>query len=173
MTGRAAFVAILALAACSPKAAGTGAQPTPYDQQAAATPDTTPVVTLERAPCFGTCPVYEVSIARSGKVRYLGKNHVRTGGFASARISPEQVDSLLRALEAGGYFGFADAYVMDAPACGMYATDSPTVITTVTAGGRTKTIRHDYGCHGAPRELAGLERMIDDVAGTDMWTGRE
>ena len=172
MTGRAWLVAILALAACSPKA-GSGAQPTPYDQQGAAPADTTPVVRLERAPCFGTCPVYEVSIARSGKVRYLGKNHVRTAGVASATIEPEQVESLLKALEDGGYFGFADGYVMDSPACGMYATDSPTVTTSVTAGGRSKTIRHDYGCHGAPRELAGLERMIDDVAGTDRWTGRE
>jgi hypothetical protein len=98
---------------------------------------------------------------------------VTTQGAASAVIPPERVDSLLGALERGGYFGFADAYVMDAPACGMYATDSPTVVTSVTAAGRSKTIRHDYGCHGAPGELAKLERLIDDVAGTDRWTGRE
>ena len=60
---------------------------------------------------------------------------------------------------------------MDAPACGQYATDSPTVITSVTAGGRSKTIRHDYGCFDAPRELARLERLIDEVAGTARWVG--
>jgi hypothetical protein len=42
----------------------------------------------------------------------------------------------------------------------------------VRQGGRRKTIRHDYGCFAAPAELARLERLIDDVAGTDRWTGR-
>ena len=61
---------------------------------------------------------------------------------------------------------------MDSPACGRYATDSPMVITSASAGGRTKTIRHDFGCNGAPRELGGLERLIDEVAGTSRWIGR-
>jgi Domain of unknown function (DUF6438) len=163
---------LLALAACSPRTPASGGPPTPYSSADAGAADT-PVITLERMPCFGTCPVYQVSIGRSGAVRFVGKHHVTTQGTASAEIPAERVDSLLGALERGGYFGFADTYMMDAPACGMYATDSPTVITSVSAGGRSKTIRHDYGCHGAPRELATLERLIDDVAGTDQWTGRE
>jgi hypothetical protein len=61
---------------------------------------------------------------------------------------------------------------MDSPACGQYATDSPTVITSASAGGRTKTIRHDYGCQAAPRELGRLEQLIDEVAGTSRWVGR-
>jgi hypothetical protein len=80
---------------------------------------------------------------------------------------------LLAELESGGYFGFADADVMDAPACGMYATDSPTVITSVTRKGVTKTVRHDRGCVAAPPELSRLEQRIDEVAGTGKWTGRE
>jgi hypothetical protein len=172
MTRRAVLLSLVALAACSPGTPAPGGQPTPYD--AAAGPGSgTPVITLERMPCFGTCPVYQVSIARSGAVRFVGKHHVTTQGAASADIPAARVDSLLGILERAGYFEFADAYVMDAPACGMYATDSPTVITSVNLGGRRKTIRHDYGCHGAPRELAGLVRLIDDVAGTDRWTGRE
>jgi Domain of unknown function (DUF6438) len=157
----------VALAACSPSA--PAGSPTPYDSAAS----TAPVVTLERKPCFGTCPVYQVSITGSGGVRFVGKHHVITQGAATAEIPAARVDSLLRALEQGGYFEFADAYVMDSPACGPYATDSPTVNTSVTSAGRTKSIRHDYGCQGAPRELARLERLIDEVAGTDRWTGRE
>jgi hypothetical protein len=81
------------------------------------------------------------------------------------------VDSLLAELEAAGYFGFADSYVMDSPACGMYATDSPTVITSATRNGETKTIRHDRGCSSAPPGLAKLEQRIDEVAGTARWIG--
>ena len=159
MTARAAGLLVVALAACAPRRPATADVSSP-----------TPVVTLERTPCFGTCPVYTVSISASGTVRFLGRNHVSKEGEATAEIPRATVDSLLRELEAGGYFDFADAYVMDSPACGQYATDSPTVITSATVGGRSKTIRHDYGCFAAPAELARLERMIDEVAGTSRWT---
>jgi hypothetical protein len=159
MTARPAGLLVVALAACAPRRPATADVSSP-----------TPVVTLERTPCFGTCPVYTVSISESGTVRFLGRNHVGKQGEATAEIPRATVDSLLRQLEAGGYFDFADAYVMDSPACGQYATDSPTVITSATVGGRSKAIRHDYGCFAAPAELARLERMIDEVAGTSRWT---
>jgi hypothetical protein len=163
MTGRAALFTIAVGVACAPR------PPVPVDSPASPAP---PAITLERTPCFGTCPVYQVAISRSGIVRFIGKHHVTRQGEASAEIPAARVDSLLRELEAGGYFGFADAYVMDSPACGQYATDSPTVITSANLDGRSKTIRHDYGCFAAPGELARLERHIDDMPGTDRWTGR-
>jgi hypothetical protein len=165
-----ALVLLVGLTACSPRAPAAGQAPTP-DGAPGAAANEPPVVTLERTPCFGTCPVYQIEISRSGAVRFLGKNHVIRQGEATAEIPAARVDSLLRELEAGGYFGFADAYVMDSPACGRYATDSPTVITSANAGGRTKTIRHDYGCDAAPQELGRLERLIDEVAGSSSWVG--
>jgi hypothetical protein len=139
---------------------------------AAAAPGTGPAVTLERTPCFGTCPVYTLAISRSGEVTFTGKHHVVQAGQATATIPPERVDSLLAELEAAGYFEIADAYVMNSPACGMYATDSPTVITSATRDGETKTVRHDRGCSAAPPELSQLEQRIDEVAGTGRWVGR-
>jgi hypothetical protein len=165
-----ALVLMAGLTACSPRPPAAGQTPTPYGEPGAAAGEP-PVVTLERTPCFGTCPVYQVTISRSGAVRFVGKQHVTRQGEATAEIPPARVDSLVRELEAGGYFGFADAYVMDSPACGRYATDSPTVITSASAAGRTKTIRHDYGCDAAPEELGRLERLIDEVAGTSRWIG--
>lgn len=158
----------IALAACSPRAPEPAATPEAEQVDAAAEP----AVRLERTPCFGTCPVYAVTISRSGAVHFTGKHHVAHTGQATATIPAEVVDSLLAELEARGYFGFADAYVMDSPGCGLYATDSPTVITSVTRGGLTKTIRHDRGCSAAPPELSGLEQRIDEIAGTGRWTGR-
>ena len=160
MTSPSVLTALLlaAVASCAPR-----------PPVAEAVPDTSAVVTLERTPCFGTCPVYRVSVARSGAVQFTGTHHVARQGTATDDIGPERADSLVKALEAGGYFDFADEYVMNAPACGQYATDSPTVITSVTAGGRTKRIRHDYGCFATPRALAALEGLIDEVTGTARW----
>jgi hypothetical protein len=168
MIWRAGVLLVMLLAACSRRepqpAAAPAAEPSALEA---------PAVTLERTPCFGTCPVYTVAISRSGEVRFTGKHHVAHTGPATATIPAARVDSLLAELDAGGYFGFADAYVMDSPACGMYATDSPTVITSVARDGVTKTIRHDRGCSAAPAELSRLEQRIDEVAGTGRWTGRE
>jgi Domain of unknown function (DUF6438) len=152
---------VLVLAGCSRREAAPAAEP-----------ETGPAVTLERTPCFGTCPVYTVTISHGGEVTFNGKRHVEQTGQATATIPRARVDSLMAELEAAGYFGFADAYVMDSPACGLYATDSPTVITSATREGETKTVRHDRGCSAAPPELSRLEQRIDEVAGTGRWIGR-
>ena len=170
MSARLAALAVapaVALAACAPSPERSAESPAP-----SAAGSETPAVTLGRRPCLGTCPVYTVAVSAVGTVSYVGKHHVAHQGEATAAVSAARVDSLLTELEAGGYFEFATDYVMDAPACGRYAADSPTVVTSVTRDGRTRTVRHDYGCSAAPRELVRLERRIDEVAGTDRWTGR-
>lgn len=130
-----------------------------------------PAITLERTACFGSCPVYRISVTPSGTVRYEGKAHVRRVGPDSTHIARQQVDTLLADIEQAGYFTFDDRYVGSERACGRYATDSPSVITSVTLRGRTKTITHDYGCSGAPGALTILERRIDETLGSSRWTG--
>jgi hypothetical protein len=131
-----------------------------------------PVITLERTACFGSCPVYTLSVFASGDVQYDGRANVRKVGVATGRVTRDQVDALLSELDRGGYFTFADRYTVSEPACGRYATDSPTTITSVTLQGRTKRIAHDYGCGGAPGALVVLERRIDEALNSGQWTGR-
>jgi hypothetical protein len=131
-----------------------------------------PVITLERTACFGSCPVYSLSVSASGDVHYEGRANVRKVGVASGKVTREEVAALLTELERGGYFTFADRYTVSEPACGRYATDSPTTITSATVRGRTKRIAHDYGCGGAPGALVVLERRIDEALNSGQWTGR-
>lgn len=105
-------------------------------------------------------------------MEFVGTRFVRRVGTDSARVSPDVVASLVRSVETSGFFGLADAYVPDAPSCGRYHTDAPTVSISVQATGRDKTVRHDHGCGGAPDQLTGLEHLIDSVAGTARWIGR-
>lgn len=156
---------MLALAGCAPKPA-----PTPAPA-ASTTASDSAVITLERTPCFGSCPVYRVAIGADGTVRFDGRRHVAHPGPGTAKIPPAVVDSLLGELRDGGYFGFADAYVAGSAACGAYATDAPSAKTSVTLEGATKRIDHDYGCADAPPALARLERRIDEVAETSRWVG--
>lgn len=147
-------------------AADAAAGPAP---QAAAVAD---VVTLERTPCFGTCPVYTVTLDRSGAVRFEGRRFVADSGVSTGTVARARVDSLFTELAAAGYFGFADSYRSGDPACERYATDLPTVITEVRLGDRRKRIEHDRGCAGAPQALSDIEGRIDEVAGVRRWVER-
>ncbi len=161
------LVSLLAgLLACAPRAAAPPAAET--SKQAGSTP----VITLERTPCFGRCPVYRVSASSDGIVVYEGKAHVRQLGAASGRINPERVAALLSELERAGYFSFPASFTSADLACGRYATDLPSVITSARVGDRTKRIVHDHGCGSAPGALTVLERRIDQVLDTGRWTGR-
>ena len=162
--GRRSILLAASLAACH----GSVPAPAPAPDAAASTP----VISLERTPCFGSCPVYRVTITRGGVVRFVGTRFVAHPGADSAQIESAAVDSLLAELARGGFYEFDEQYVSGAPACGLYATDLPSAITSVDDGSRSKQVKHDRGCSDAPQALAALENRIDEVAGTSRWTGR-
>jgi hypothetical protein len=159
---------LLVLAAC----ASIKPADSPSEKAGEVAAATNAAVTLERTPCYGGCPVYRISVTPDGLVSYEGLAHVRQLGVASKRIQPERVSALVSELERSGYFSFAPRYAPPEPACGRYATDSPTAITSVTTSSRAHRIEHDYGCGSAPGALVVLERTIDDVLGSSEWTGR-
>ena len=154
---------LLGLAAC-----GRSPAPEPQANPAAAVGH----LSLERRPCFGTCPVYTVTLERSGAVVFQGRRFVADTGTHTASIAAARADSLFRALDAAGWFAFADRYTMGEPACRHFATDLPSVITEVRMDGRVKRVEHDYGCADAPAALEELEQRIDEVTEVAKWVRR-
>lgn len=128
-------------------------------------------ITLDRGPCFGTCPVYSITVEGSGRVSYEGTAHVTVVGSDTASIPAEQVALLVAEFDRVGYGQLADRYAFGEPTCPSYVTDAPTAITSLTRGGVTKRVEHDYGCGDAPRALTALERLIDDIVSSGRWTG--
>jgi hypothetical protein len=151
------------LAACGrPPARAPQADPAPAEGH----------ISLERRPCFGACPVYTVTLERSGEVMFQGQRFVADTGTFAGSIPAARADSLFRELDAAGWFAFADRYGAGEPGCERFATDLPSVVTEVRMDGRAKRVEHDYGCTGAPAQLEALERRIDVVAGVRRWVGR-
>jgi hypothetical protein len=158
-----AALATLALVACGrPPARVSQAEPAPTEGH----------ISLERRPCFGACPVYTVTLERSGAVIFEGRRFVADTGTFTGSIPAARADSLFRELDAAGWFTFADRYGMGEPGCERFATDLPSVVTEVRIDGRAKRVEHDYGCTGAPAKLEALERRIDEVAEVRRWVGR-
>ncbi|HET9907580.1 MAG TPA: DUF6438 domain-containing protein, partial [Anaerolineales bacterium] len=128
-----------------------------------------PLITLERTACFGTCPIYTLAIFEDGRVEYIGQDFVTITGEQTGSISTEQVKELLAAFESADYFNLQDQYT--AP-----ITDLPTTITTLSFEGKTKTISNYGGCMPdllipAPQALCDLEIMIDEITNSAQWVG--
>ena len=129
------------------------------------------VITLQRTACFGTCPIYKLTVYGDGRVEYEGEQFVAVQGAQTATITPEQVKALATAFEQADYFNLPSNY--SAP-----ATDLPTTITSVIFKGQTKTIENYGGCfveidslNKAPQALCDFEILIDTVTNSAQWVG--
>jgi hypothetical protein len=122
------------------------------------------LISLERGPCFGSCPVYRVVMYGDGTVRYDGKDHVRVRGSQAAVIASETVKELAGEIERIGFFNLRDSYTE------VGVTDAPTVFLSVALDGKKKQVKHYLGDFRAPKTLEAIETRIDEVAGTARWT---
>ncbi len=140
-------------------------------------------ITLARTECYGRCPVYNVTIYADGRVHYKGEKYVEVLGKDSTKLSSQQMRQLVAAIDSVGYFTLRDSYNSHEDGCAHVATDNPSVQTSITAKGRTKSVDHYYGCRGersAPRtrfpiyppNLTRFEERIDEIIGTERWVGK-
>ncbi|HEV2401787.1 MAG TPA: DUF6438 domain-containing protein [Candidatus Sulfotelmatobacter sp.] len=118
------------------------------------------VLTLERTACFGSCPVYKLTIRGDGSVTYEGKKYVRVIGTRAGIVDTEKLAELVRAFSEAHYLALEDRYRS------KLVSDQPTTYTSLTLHGRHKEVE-DY-C-GAPASLTALERKIDEVANSKKW----
>ena len=59
---------------------------------------------LERGECFGSCPVFEITISPDGTVRYVGKKNVREIGERTRRLARAQMLDLQRVVDHVHFF---------------------------------------------------------------------
>lgn len=127
-------------------------------------------ITLERTPCFGTCPVYQLTIHRSGRVEYEGKDHVREKGIRTGKISAEDFNKLAKKIDEINFFHLNQRYDGKNPdGTGVTVTDLPTRKIAVTRDGRTKTVENYFR---GPRGLKEFEDLIDELTKSARWVGR-
>ncbi|MFC2032125.1 DUF6438 domain-containing protein [Chloroflexota bacterium] len=121
------------------------------------------VITLERTPCYGFCPVYKLTIGGDGTVVYEGKDFVSIRNREETTISQGEIDQLVKEFKRIDYFSLNDEYTE------RTITDAPSVITSITLDGKTKTIEHYHGDFSAPEELTELEDKIDEIVNSEKW----
>lgn len=121
---------------------------------------------LSRGPCLGTCPIYTVSIDGLGNVVFDGevpRAYRTVHRTYRSKISETSVRELFKAFQKAQFFWLYSEYVT-----GM--TDAPTYKISIAFDRRKKEVFDYMGREaGMPKEVSGLEAMIDHIAGTSKW----
>jgi hypothetical protein len=126
--------------------------------------DDTASVSIEREDCFGTCPVYRLTLYGSGRIEFVGSRFVCIKGPVTAYVERELVQRLIHGMQENGFFPARNYTSYD-------VTDNAYVTTTLTNGTRKHTVRHYLGDLSAPRMLRWMEDRVDEVAASHRWIG--
>jgi hypothetical protein len=120
-------------------------------------------VTMARSACYGTCPVYQVTLEGSGRVTWQGQSHVAIPGAVTYQIPPQDVAGLVALFGQASFFSLDDSYRAQ-------ITDGPTTTLTLSLGGKTKSVKDYIGyAVGMPMSVEQLEKAIDKTAMTQLW----
>ncbi len=114
-------------------------------------------VTLVRQGCFGTCPIYTLTVNADGSVDYNGSRFVMVEGEQSSKISLKNVKKLIKKINEINYFSLNNEYTYNA------TFDVGSASTTVIMNGKTKSILHAFEDTSAPEELTEFEDFIDEI----------
>jgi hypothetical protein len=124
-------------------------------------------IVLERTPCFGTCPVYTLTLHSSGQVEFVGANHCKAKSPQTGKISAPNFARLIKKIDEIDFFNLRKRYDGKNPdGSGSTVTDLPTRKTTVTRGDETKTVDNYFQ---GPPGLTELELLIDELAKSEKW----
>jgi hypothetical protein len=127
------------------------------------------VVILERGPCYGRCPVYAVALFADGSVHFDGRQHTQSMGIHKGTVPASDVAALTRRFQTEFPSIKDSLYVHEAPGCGQFMTDGPSIFLSFRDGAKTRTVRLDTGCTGAPPLIRQLAVAVDSIARTPTW----
>ncbi len=117
------------------------------------------VVELTKSPCFGSCPVYTLTIYENGLAMFKGERNTDKLGLFMKKIGKEEVKRLTNKCVAANLWQFQDLYKSRIP-------DLPTVTLTYYEGKERKTIT---GKRERPVPVLDIEAMLDDIAFSEGW----
>ena len=132
------MVAGSGLSACATVDAPQGGQPVALESE---------TIRYETAPCYGTCPVYAVTITPDGKGTFEGKGHTAVTGIKTFQATPAAYRAFAGRLAPYRPASNEMLYQPGTPNCGNAPSDMPSVdvVWTELSGGR-QHLNVYYGC---------------------------
>ena len=117
------------------------------------------------SPCFGQCPVYELTISENGGVHFNGKRFTQVEGTHTSTLNPSQLSELKKNVAALNVDTLSSTY--DNPD----VTDLPsTNYVFMTSTGEYKSVMARYD---VPESLKSFQKYIDKLINTMKWDETE
>src|SRR5262249_22576250 len=115
-------------------------------------------IELSRSGCFGTCPVYSVTLRGDGLVTYRGKDFVSIPGYRTAHVDGAAVSALMDRFRAANFLALQREYR-------ARMTDQPTFLLTFRMGDVVNVVSDYAGAWvGMPTVVTELEEAVDQVS---------
>ncbi len=123
---------------------------------------------LSYGPCFGTCPVFSVTLNQNGSLTYVGDRFVRVIGRERRQLSAGVFEDAVRLIER-----LPETELVDPLQCPRRHTDAKTVRGSLKTANHDLEIMHYYGCSGYEyrnRQVSLIKELtdllqIDDLIG--------
>jgi len=115
---------------------------------------------IERTPCFGTCPTYKLTIMQDGSAIYEGRRFAEREGRYTGHVDAATMKALKEEAEARGFYAMDDVY-------DRAVTDLPSVIIRVHADGRDKQV---VGRVGMPQAFKNFTVRAEELLSKVEWT---
>ncbi len=104
-------------------------------------------IRYETGPCFGTCPVYALTIRPDGTARFEGKRFTAVTGTRDLTVGADAYRAFAARLAPYRPEGGEQLYQPGTPLCGPAATDMPSVdVVWHAASGAVQHLNYYYGC---------------------------
>lgn len=131
-----------------------------------------PVIVLSEGACFGTCPIYDMTLRPDGSFTLYGERFVKETGVQEGTLGPEAWEEAVDVLEASDFWSVEATQTPET--LQNCHTDAPTArVTWRTEDGQEKTLTYDAGCGVRKTQnlIAALREALhfDDL----VWTDRE
>jgi hypothetical protein len=118
-------------------------------------------ITLRRGACFGTCPIYEVTLRADGAATWDGERFVDRLGHHEGEVDVFDFGRLARFVERAGFFGWDPEHRAN-------VTDLPDYVLTVVRGTETTSVLQNGV--DEPADFWVIARLVDGLACAIEWT---
>ncbi|MFK7810340.1 MAG: DUF6438 domain-containing protein [Saprospiraceae bacterium] len=117
---------------------------------------------LERRPCYGECPVFELKVYSDGRAMWRGESYCPRIGYYEAFLPKEWREQLMTEANLISYFSLPNHYPLQGP----YLSELPTTITYLNDGIQEHSITQNYL---TPKELLQFQEEIERLAENLLW----
>lgn len=105
-------------------------------------------ITMEEEPCFGFCPVYEITLMPGDAYVLDARQHTATQGMSEGRLEEGSFAAAVQALDTADFRSLpSDLTYNNETACpGPHISDMPYTRVTVEYDDGTHSVHHYHGC---------------------------